>query len=37
LSKRQQLIDEILGYQFSGWLLAAVILALIVGVRLVFG
>jgi len=34
LSKRQERIDAILGYQFPGWLLAAALVAVIFAVRL---
>lgn len=37
MNKRLQGIDTILSYRFPAWLLAVVLVALIVIVRLVFG
>jgi hypothetical protein len=37
LSKQRERIDAILGYQFSGWMLGAALIILIVVVRLLLG
>jgi hypothetical protein len=37
LSKQRQRIDAILAYQFSGWVLGAALITLIVVVRLLLG
>jgi hypothetical protein len=37
MNKRLQGIDAILSYRFPAWLLAAVLVVLIVGVRILFG